>query len=68
MNNRMKDLEINSGNGKIELDTKKYKSPVLIMISDGRVKETYLPNHGETKVITYQGKLKRVRFDEGEDF
>lgn len=65
---RMKNLEINPSNGKIELDTTKYDKPVLIMISDGKVKQTVLPDHGETKVITHQGKLKRVRFDEGEEF
>ncbi|MGJ9384274.1 XtrA/YqaO family protein [Salipaludibacillus sp. CF4.18] len=65
---RMKDLEINSETGRIELDTKNYAKPVIIMISDGKAKQTVLPDHGETKVITHQGKLKRVRFDEGEEF
>jgi hypothetical protein len=27
-----------------------------------------LPQHGETKIITHQGKVKRVKFDEGEEF
>lgn len=65
---RMKSLEINTHDGKIELDITKYDKPALIMISEGRAKETNLPDHGETKVITHQGKLKRVRFDEGEEF
>ncbi|WP_026702842.1 XtrA/YqaO family protein [Salibacterium aidingense] len=65
---RMKDLEINTATGKIELDATAYDKPVLVMISEGRAKQTVLPHHGETKVVTHQGKLKRVRFDEGEEF
>jgi hypothetical protein len=68
MNIRMKDLEINSETGKIELDNTNYCKPVIIMISNGKAKQSYLPDHGETRVITHQGKLKRVRLDEGEDF
>lgn len=65
---RMKVLEINPETGKIELDPTYYDKPVLVMISGGCVKKAILPDHGETKVITHQGKLKRVRFDEGEEF
>ncbi|MBX0358937.1 XtrA/YqaO family protein [Halobacillus sp. Nhm2S1] len=34
----------------------------------GKTKITTLPDHGETKVITHQGKVKRIRYDEGEEF
>ncbi|WP_342745881.1 XtrA/YqaO family protein [Bacillus oleivorans] len=27
-----------------------------------------MPVHGDTKIITLQGKVKTVKFDEGEDF
>jgi hypothetical protein len=65
---RLKDLETNPRNGNIELNITSYDKPVLILISEGRVKEAQLPDHGETKVITHQGKLKRVKFEEGEEF
>lgn len=29
---------------------------------------TELPIHGETKIVTYQGKVKRLKFDEGRSF
>ncbi|MGG3573227.1 XtrA/YqaO family protein [Bacillus gobiensis] len=38
------------------------------MVSKGTAKMTKLPPHGETKIITHQGKVKRVKFDEGEEF
>lgn len=65
---RLKNIEINSITGKMEIDTTKYDKPVVILISGGQAKQTFLPDHGETKLVTHQGKLKRVRFDEGEEF
>lgn len=41
---------------------------VAIIVCDGRVKMTKLPAYGETKIVTHQGKVKRVKFDEGEEF
>ncbi|WP_342768756.1 XtrA/YqaO family protein [Sinobaca qinghaiensis] len=34
----------------------------------GKAKLKELPKHGETKVITHQWKVKRIRYEEGEDF
>lgn len=65
---RLKNIEINPQTGKMEIDTTKYDKPVVILISGGQAKQTTLPDHGETKLVTHQGKLKRVRFDEGEEF
>lgn len=42
--------------------------PFCVVYSNGKAKITTLPTHGETKVITHQGKVKRVKFDEGEEF
>ncbi|NRG35209.1 hypothetical protein HRF63_25465 [Bacillus circulans] len=39
-----------------------------MVLYNGRAKLTQLPEHGETKIITQQGKVKRVKFDEGEEF
>ncbi|WP_367591793.1 XtrA/YqaO family protein [Heyndrickxia shackletonii] len=29
---------------------------------------TGIPEYGETKIITHQGKINRVKWDEGEEF
>jgi hypothetical protein len=36
------------------------------VVCDGKARLTELPVHGETKIVTHQGKVKRVKFDEGE--
>ncbi|MBP3950321.1 XtrA/YqaO family protein [Bacillus suaedae] len=41
---------------------------MVLVVSDGRVRFTELSVHGETIVVTHQGKVKRVKFDEGEEF
>ncbi|WP_166740026.1 XtrA/YqaO family protein [Halalkalibacterium halodurans] len=46
----------------------KREGPFVVVVSDGRAKITSLPPHGETKVLTHQGKVKRIKFDEGEEF
>jgi hypothetical protein len=44
------------------------KGSFAIVVCDVKAKLTELPSHGETKIITHQGKVKRVKFDEGEEF
>jgi len=39
-----------------------------IVVCDGKAKLTELPHHGETKIITHQGKVKHVKCDEEEEF
>lgn len=39
-----------------------------MVVCDGKAKLTKLPPHGETKIVTHQGKIKRVKWDEGEEF
>ncbi|MFA9459105.1 XtrA/YqaO family protein [Halalkalibacter sp. AB-rgal2] len=65
---RLKNVEINPNSGKIEVDILKEDKPFVIVVSDGRARLTELPSHGETKLVTHQGKVKRVKFDEGEEF
>lgn len=65
---RLKNLVIDPISGKIELDITNLDKPFMLVVSDGRARLTELPNHGETRVVTHQGKVKRVKFDEGEDF
>lgn len=65
---RFKELEINTSTMRLEVDIMEQKGSFAIVVCDGRAKLTQLPEHGETKIITHQGKVKRVKFDEGEDF
>jgi len=54
---------------KLEIDVDNIdKKPFIVVWSDGKAKLTLLPEHGETKVVTHQGKVRRVKFDEGEEF
>ena len=65
---RLKNVEINLQSGIIDLKTLDLHKSSVIVISGGVARITELPDHGETKVITHQGKVKRVKWDEGEDF
>ena len=65
---RLKTLEINPSTNLLEIDIMEQKGSFVIVVCDGKARLTELPNHGETKIITHQGKVKRVKFDEGEDF
>ena len=40
----------------------------VLNISEGRMKIGELPPHAETRNKTHDGKVKRVNFDEGEEF
>lgn len=40
----------------------------VIVVSDGIAKFCELPVHGKFKVITHQGKVRRMRKEEGEEF
>ncbi|WP_420842711.1 XtrA/YqaO family protein [Fervidibacillus albus] len=40
----------------------------VIVISEGRAKIRELPPYGEYKIITHQGKVTRMRKEEGEEF
>ncbi|WP_404814886.1 XtrA/YqaO family protein [Psychrobacillus faecigallinarum] len=40
----------------------------VIVICDGKAKLRELPTHGEYKIVTHQGKVKRMRTEEGEEF
>ncbi|WP_337970232.1 XtrA/YqaO family protein [Virgibacillus salexigens] len=54
--------------GKLNVDISDANKPFVIVYSQGEAKLSYLPSHGETKVITHQGRVKRIKFDEGEEF
>ncbi|MCC1487699.1 XtrA/YqaO family protein [Bacillus tropicus] len=65
---RLKEVEVNSENLKLEIDIMNYNNIFAVIVCDGKAKLTELPCHGETKIVTHQGKVKRVKFDEGEEF
>jgi Phage-like element PBSX protein XtrA len=68
---RLKELIMNTSTMKLEIDIMnmlEQKGSFAIVVCDGKAKITKLPDHGETKIVTHQGKVKRVKFDEGEDF
>ncbi|MEH7392418.1 XtrA/YqaO family protein [Bacillus sp. JJ1474] len=65
---RLQKIEINPGTNLLEIDIINRKGSFAIVVCDGKARLTELPVHGETKIITHQGKVKRVKFDEGEEF
>lgn len=52
---------------KLNIDIMEINNKVIV-IGNGKVKYTDLPEHGETTIVTHQGKVKRVKWDEGEEF
>lgn len=65
---RLKDIEINPKSGKMILNITNLDKSFVVVVSDGRARLAELPDHGETRVVTHQGKVKRIKFDEGEEF
>lgn len=52
----------------VDIPEKYGKNPICIIYGSGKARIVELPIHGETKLVTHQGKVKRVKFDEGEEF
>ncbi|MGG3662536.1 XtrA/YqaO family protein [Bacillus gobiensis] len=65
---RLKELKIDPSTMRLEVDIMEEQENFAIVVCNGTAKMTKLPPHGETKIITHQGKVKRVKFDEGEEF
>ncbi len=53
---------------RLEIDVKDIPSTCVIVVCDGKAKVRELPLHGEYKIVTFQGKVKRMRREEGEEF
>lgn len=64
---RMEPVKI-SETGELKLDIMELSTACLLIISEGKVKIGKLPPHAETRIKTHGGKVKRVNFDEGEEF
>ncbi|MEJ9210106.1 XtrA/YqaO family protein [Bacillus smithii] len=65
---RLKELKIDPSTMRLEVDIMEQKGSFAIVVCDGKAKLTTLPDHGEVKVIMHQGKVKRLRWEEGEEF
>ncbi|WP_113387304.1 XtrA/YqaO family protein [Bacillus pumilus] len=52
----------------IDIETLDTKEPIVLVFSNGILKYTQLPPHGETKIITHNNKVTRLLFNEGELF
>jgi len=65
---RLQNIDIDPSTMTLHVDIMEQKGSFAIVVCDGKAKLTRLPEHGETKIVTHQGKVKRVKFDEGEDF
>ncbi|WP_179124071.1 XtrA/YqaO family protein [Marinococcus halophilus] len=68
MAERMTDISWDEVTGKLNFDILSSEEPFVLVVSQGRVRCAPLPEHGETKIVTHQGKVKRVKWDEGEEF
>lgn len=64
---RMKTIELNS-QGLLNIDIMDLPINCEIIISEGKAKLSELPAFAETKITTHQGKVTRVKWDEGEAF
>ncbi|WLR50052.1 XtrA/YqaO family protein [Bacillus tianshenii] len=66
----MKSKELTIGESmKLEIDLEKEGNrPFVVVYCGGKAKFCRLPEHGEYKIITHQGKVKRMRNEEGEEF
>jgi len=63
----MREVEVDS-KGDINLNTKEIPNPCIIVISKDKAKMIELPSFAETTIKTHQGKVVRVKWNEGEDF
>ncbi|GIN94897.1 hypothetical protein J6TS1_07670 [Siminovitchia terrae] len=64
---KIQDIEINGWNRR-EFDIMDIPSSCVIVICDGKAKIRELPPFGEYKIVTHQGKMKRMRREDGEEF
>ncbi len=64
---RLQDIDISRTN-RLELDIMEIPDNCVIVICDGKAKLRELPPYGEYKITTHQGRVKRMRREEGEEF
>ncbi|WP_017379755.1 XtrA/YqaO family protein [Paenisporosarcina sp. TG-14] len=64
---RMKPVNIDY-QGLLNLDIMELPTSCVVIICEGKAKISELPAFAETKITTHQGKVTRVKWDEGEVF
>lgn len=64
---RLEELKLDGFNN-LNLDIMELPSACVIIISGGKVKLGELPAFAETNIITHGGKVKRIKWNEGEEF
>ena len=64
----LENFKIDASTMRLTIDIMEIPSSCVIIVCDGKVKIRELPTHGEYKIITHQGKIKRMRREEGEEF
>jgi len=64
----MEDLNKNPSTMKLIVDIMEISTSCVIVICDGKAKLRELPTHGEYLIVTHQGKEKRMRTEQEEEF
>lgn len=62
------DLKIETSTMQLTVDIMDIPTSCVIVICDCKAKLRELPTHGEYKIVTHQGKVKRMRTEQGEEF
>ncbi|WP_298785626.1 XtrA/YqaO family protein [uncultured Marinococcus sp.] len=68
MNKRLTEIEWDKHTGKLDFDILEAEEPMVLVVGQGRMRCAPLPAHGKTRIVTHQGKVKRVEWGEGEEF
>ncbi|WP_084028919.1 XtrA/YqaO family protein [Bacillus sp. J33] len=64
----MQYIKIDPGTLKLEIDIREQNGSFAVVVCNGMAHLTELPSYSETKVIIRQGIVKRVKFNEGDEF
>ncbi|MGG3452256.1 XtrA/YqaO family protein [Domibacillus aminovorans] len=62
------DIVIKPSTMMLELDIMEIPKACVVVICNGKAKLRELPPHGEYKIVTHEGKVKRMKKEEGEEF
>jgi len=63
-----KDISICRDAETLELGIMELPTNCVVVISEGKAKIRELTEFGEYRIVTHQGKIKRMRREEGEEF
>ncbi|WP_274307472.1 XtrA/YqaO family protein [Solibacillus daqui] len=64
---RTQELKINA-DGRLITDIMELPYSCVIILSQGKAKVAELPALAETNIVTHQGQVKRIRWDEDEEY